>query len=399
MAEGFPLGVAIGNEFATIAALLSSGGLGNIVSIPPGPMSTVPTQAATTPASSGAPAVPTSPPGALPLPPGAMVNLPIPPVNNFGNLPNSISPCPVFTPADYAALLNYQQQAAQGTAPPAIPAITPSVQQGFYSKTIAVGQFLEANDDFQFVAWSNSDAVTVSFYGRIEGPDGDIRPFNYTIPTTTNGTLHTITVQTGPGFLLNASASIPPGTTLTGQVNALGMIGGQVGGAFVPHTLLFAGQLSATQPLSNSLASPTSPVTNPVYKQVTLAGGGAALLTQVITPTTGKSVRFTYLEARCTASAVAGDREVGFAIGNGSVAYCDSQFALGVPASKTAFIKASISGQNSGILYAGSTTDYVLNSPLPQNVYFSAAVTIFAGFFAPFAGDTTASLKITYEET
>lgn len=399
MAEGFPLGVAIANEFANIVALLNSRPQSNLVTLPPAPTSAVPQPPLVAPTVASPPTQPPPASGAFPLPANPTIDF-VTPVNNFGStLPGAISPCPVFTPSQYAQLLAYQNQAQQGTSPSVLNPVVPVTQQGYSGKTFAVGQFLEASDFFQFTAYSSSDAVTVSFYGRIEGPDGSIRPFNYTLLTTTNGALKTAAPATGPGFLLNASASIPPGTTLTGSVNALGMIGRNIAGVFTPHTLLFSGQVSSSQPLSSTLASPAPATSNAAFFTVTSASGGVTTKTITVTPSAGRQVRI--LSANCflQTSATAGSR--GFSIAfqtSGTTRFFSGPGGF-MHASETAqFFTAVNSGQQSYQEHTAGVSDS-LSCSLPENLYFNQAVGVRMRYDVSFAGDDLSNMFVDYEES
>jgi hypothetical protein len=400
MAEQLPLGSAVATEFAAIAALLSTNALLGGTSPPAALVSALP------PPSAGTPLSPPVLSPAVVAPPIVQAPLSIPPapqgsaIGAVAGAPPSTAACPLLSPTDYASLINLERQ-SRGQSTPTVPGYqTPQQQMAALGTTFAVGQYLDYNDTFQFSAFSSTDIVTVSFYGRVQGLDGEIRSFNYQLTTDTAGTVKTVSSQTGPGFLLNAAASIPAGTTLTGSVSALGQIGDIVNGAYVPHTLLFSGQLTATQPLGNSLASPSRAVNNRGYKLISNAGNVANLFTTTITPSTGRQVRLLDVFFQFTATAAVGDREIGFQILIASAFVYAVTASRYVQASEAVAFNATPGGQVANLVSTGLLGDF-LSTTFADSLYFSQAATLNVGEInnGPIAGDRVKNILVSYEES
>lgn len=400
MAEGFALGVAIANEFSAIAALINSGGPTTQASPqPPVQSPTLGTSTSTSPVPGVVPPLQSPGGGQLsnPLPLPSTVNVPA--INAFGNTPATSAPCPILNVNDYQTLLRLEQQAAQqsGTTPQT--GLTPLQQAAALGTTFAIGQYLEINDTFQFSVFSASDTVTVSIYGRMQGLDGQIRSFNYQLKTDGAGTIISTQAVTGPGFLLSAAASIPIGTTLAGNVYALGQIGDIVNGAFTPHTLLFAGQLTATQPLSATPSGGSSAASNPQFFTIPSAGGGVTTKTVTVTPNTGKQVRIISCNAIYNTSAVAGSRGLSVAFQTaGTTRFYSGPGGFMHASEQAQFFCAVNSGQQSYQEHTAGITDS-LSCSLPENLYFTQAVGVRMRFDVSFAGDALSNMFVDYEET
>lgn len=270
---------------------------------------------------------------------------------------------------------------------------------GGTERVIGVGVPVEADDYFRFRAYGTASATVVSFFGRVIRPDGVIAPFNHQLTTNSTGTVFQTTPQPGPGILLGAAASVPLNSVTSGSVNAVGEIGRIQAGVFVPHTLLFSGQLSDKQPLSSTLASPAPTTSFPTFKRVTSGGGVAPTISLTVTPTAGMKMRFLFIGVQCTCSAVAFSREAVILIKSGGNTMLNADPATWLSASQSGFLSACMSGQQStqGPLIAGDNIG--LNAPLPESVYFNAAVSVVAGLNTSAAGDIASGLIVNYEES
>jgi hypothetical protein len=394
----FALGEAIAAEFRAIAALLneSSAALAAAARpLPSPPPSTTPSSPLTGSQGSAPPPPSTVVSSAIPLGGGVQV---VDAQNAFASQPVTANPCPLFTAQDYATLLQLEQRAQLGDQ---------SAQQevnsilGFANghPVTAVAQPVELTDQFSFSAVSNSDAVPVSFFGRIESPTGVITPFNYTLVTDTLGTIKTTQAMTGPGWLLDAAASLAPGTTLVGNVSALGMIGRKVAGNFTPHTLLFSGQVTPFLPLSKSLASPTAPASNPQFVHLT-SGGSGTTISITIPAVPSRRTRLTNVFGRFTNSAVAGVRSYRISLTTDGVIYpysaATSPFMI---ASQKGVFRAAIEGQQISANDGTTTTNQGLYVALPATLYFTTSFQAQFTLENPSAGDSLSAFELVYEIT
>lgn len=263
----------------------------------------------------------------------------------------------------------------------------------------ATGYPVEQTDFFRFRAYGTAGSTTVSFFGRVIRPDGSIFPFNFALTPNSSGTVLTTTPATGQGILVGAAASVPLGTPASGSIFAIGEIGRIQAGVFVPHTLLFNGQLDDKQPLSSTLASPALPTNNPTFKRVTSGGGVAATITLTVTPTPGTRMRFLFIGVQCTCSAVAFSREAVVLIKSGGNTMLNADPNRWLFASESGFLSACIGGQNEAQTSAVVGDNFGLNAVLPESVYFNQAVSVVAGLLTAAAGDIASGLIVNYEES
>ena len=395
----FALGEAIAAEFRRIAELLRGplfppSGTGGGSPSSPSPLPSAPP-----PGGSGAPP---GPPGTgvppVPLEPPPVVTVPT--VDLFPSITPSVADCPVFSPDDYGALLVMERQAReQGVALPApspLVSITGTDMPLLFNTDVP----LESSDFFRFRAYGSAGVVTVSFFGRIAHRDGTIQPFNHPIKILNGSTVFQLTPQAGAGWLLGAAASVPIGSITTGAVFAVGEIGRLAGATFTPHTLLFSGQVSEQQPLSSTLASPTTPVSNPTFLLVQVAGGTTDFISTTITPTSGKRARVTGVAMDYVTSATAGNRQVYIRTLVGTIGITRSLANDYIGASTNGVLRGSLAGQNmmptSNL--PGSFREIPL--PLPETLYFTGPFIVEGGAFGPSpSGDIASNLNIVYEET
>jgi len=105
------------------------------------------------------------------------------------------------------------------------------------------------------------------------------------------GTIYETIVPAGRGMLLGAAASVPINSITAGAVSAVGEIGRVITGSFVPHTLLFSGQLDDLTPLTASSASVSAPVSSPTFIAIATSAWAAGSSITTITPSAGRRIR------------------------------------------------------------------------------------------------------------
>lgn len=302
------------------------------------------------------------------------------------------NPCNVLSLADRMALLSLYFK--QGLLPP--PGVqqpeTPQVPVGLYDKATTEGQLLEQDDFFRFRAFSTAENVAVSFYGRILRKDGSVTPFSHVLNTATAATVFSVTPQAGEGILLGAAASVPIDSIAQGAVSAVGEIGRRISGAFVPHTLLFSGQLDDFTPLSSQITPPTPTLQRATYQFANDLTVRAIPWIYTVTPNPGRRFRFTRIQAAYAMSAVAGTRiPLIYFRNNGN-----SFITLFTPLSRTAGQVGAIEGSLSG---GGGIVSNVGFAPLPQDVYFYDPIDVTFDADNRQAGDNITTSFIRWEES
>lgn len=395
----FALGVAIADLFARIAAALRSSGPQAIGPLPPGggPIPTPPP-----------PPSPTPPPGGI-IPEPPHVGTPIPPIpppvvsvpgdNLFPATPVDPADCPPISLADQIALwgLQLRQERPSQTQEPGITIITPSEDD--MAATYNAVTILEATDYFRFRAISTSDNVPVSFFGRLRSANGQIVPFNRVLNTAVANTLYETIVPTGPGVLLGAAASVPVGSITTGSVNAIGEVGRVSGSTFLPHTLLFSGQLDDQQALSTTNATPTTPVTRPTFIRQTAAGGTGTSVTLSYTPATGKRVRIIFIQIQGVCVVGVRNRWLFADVSSGGSFRFTNFPNYPLTSGNSGSFWCNIGGQNMAEQTNVAGFINPLLCPLPETVYFFDEVTVLAGFHTFLAGDIASNLVVIFEES
>lgn len=393
------LAQAVGDLFARIAAALaSSGGFGQPAGSVKGyiPQPSPP---------------PVSPPGTVtppPLPPGT--GTPSPPIDRVVDVPTTNlfpvpSPgdtreeCPLFSPSQYLQFVGLQTKAQDAGVTIALPATIPQGSTQDMNAISVVGIPVEFDDLFRFRAFGSAGALTVSFFGRVANAQGQITPFNHPVPIDGTGTVFETTPRPGPGFLLDSAASVPIGAIITGSVNAVGEIGRMVNGAFVPHTLLFAGQISDQVPLSSSLASPPVPTANPTFFEVDAAGGVGFNVDVPITVTSGRKARIISVLYTFVASAAAGSRFMCCALESGSIFVWRANSHLVLTANLRAQLWADIGGNVNVTFVALGGYINIGNTPIPPDVYFTGTVHLICFTNTSIAGDIISAVKVVYEES
>lgn len=395
----FALGVAIYNEFQRIAELLAMRNLG----VPPGSSGGGGSSGTPPPGGTGPGGSPSSPPPpgtgtpSAPIPPPVFVDLPWD--NVFAAPPPQAPVCPLFAPSDYLSLLTMQQQAQAHGGVVIPPYIFPGQEQHPVGNSFGLGIPVEATDFFRFRAYGTAPATPVSFFGRVQRSDGVIVPFNHALTTNATGTVFQSEPATGAGILLGAAASVPIGSITSGAVFAIGEIGRLAGTDFTPHTLLFSGQLNDQQPLSSTLASPSPPVNNPTYFQVSSAGPSAVNLDITITPTSGKKARVMFFSSLLTAGGGGTARGVGASFRTGGTAKWFTHANLLLPVGAFAGWVGAIGGSIGAQTPAGGGLTYPFNTQLPDNMYFNEPFIVRNNLENGGAGDSVASLFVAYEET
>lgn len=314
-------------------------------------------------------------------------------VNQFGDTPQSSAPCPLFSPSDYLQLLQLEHQAALGNQGAEAYLLALQLSQRSQRVTV-IGRPLDQTDLFRFRAFGTGTATVVSFYGRTESPNGNIVPFLYNLPTDTAGTVFSVQPTTGPGWLLEAAASVPLNSITFGNVTAVGEIGRLVGGSFVPHTLLFSGQLDGNTPLTTVNPPPQVPlarVDNLIFNDVP---GGTTVYAHTVTPTPGRRMRFTRVGFLWTSSATAGTRfpTIAFRSNGNSFWQGESSLSRGAGTSGSYNFNLETLPATSGSLYLGL---------LPATLYFyqPISVEIIDGSSTVVSGDAVTSVFIRWEES
>lgn len=394
----FGLGQSIADLFARIAAVLRSGGGGSISPLPPRPPRS-PSPPVTPPPGSPVPIPepPYIPPPRLPpLPPPIVTIPPSPPAipDDDGGVD-----CSVLSLSDRLALYGLQQRASEqelvSYVPPQV--LTPEVID--VPSATNSGHLIEATDVFRFRAFSTSDNVTVSFFGRVMGPTGNIVPFNHNLGTPVAGTIYETVVPAGRGMLLGAAASVPVNSITAGTVSAVGEIGRLVTGSFVPHTLLFSGQLDDLTPLTSASASVSAPVTTPTFIAATMAAFAAGTSTTTITPSAGRRIRICHISADYVCSAAAANRQLLVRIRNTAMTLFEGLPNEYVTASQTGVYRASIGLTTNSPSGALPTAFRQISIALPPDLYLHTATEVLLSAYGIQAGDAPAAGFIRYEES
>lgn len=393
------LAQAVGDLFARIAAALAgAGGFGQ----PAGSVKGYIPQPPPSPVSPPGTVVPPSqPPGTgTPSPPIDRV-VDVPTTNLFPAPSPGDTPveCPLFSPSQYLRFVDLQTKAQDAGVTIALPTTIPQGSTQDMGSIGAIGIPVETEDVFRFRAFGSAGAQTVSFFGRVANPQGVITPFNHPVKIDGTGTVFQVTPRPGPGFLLDSAASVPIGSITTGSVNAVGEIGRMVNGTFVPHTLLFAGQISDKLPLSSSLASPSSPVAVPTLLHFESLGATASRKTTTITPTAGRKIRFTRVQYTSTCSAVVGPRAMDIFFAVGGIYTWGAVTGPFMQASQLALIEGNLAG--TGVSATDGTVGprQALSIGLPESMYFYGPVLVDVGFEIALAGDTVENFRVRWEES
>lgn len=394
----FGLGVAIANLFARIAAAISGGGPQAIGPLPPSPPRT-PSPPVTPPSGSPVPIPepPYVPPVAeIPFVPPVVTVPPSPPVIIDDGAEER---CSALSLSDRLALYGLQQRSAQqSTLVPLAPQILiPEVVD--MPNSTSTGHLIEATDVFRFRAFSTSDVVTVSFFGRVMSQSGSITPFSHTLRTLVAGTIYETTVPAGRGMLLGAAASVPVNSITAGTVSAVGEIGRVLTGTFIPHTLLFSGQLDDLTPLTASSASVSAPVSRPTFIVATMAAFAGGTSTTTIIPGSGKGIRICHISADYVCSAVAGNRQLLIRLRNTAMTLHESLPDQYITASQTGVYRASLGLVTSSPSAALPGAFREISMHLPESLYFYTATEVLVSAYGQQAGDAPAAGFIRYEES
>jgi hypothetical protein len=395
----FALGVAIANLFNRVAQALQGiqfptggsgggGGTGGGGSLPvptPSPPSTNPPPSPTPTPSP----VPVFPPPVTQVPGGGLVP----------GLPTLPEDCPPLSQVDLDALTNLPNLLPPQLTPTIIPAYVE--ERGILEMPLVQGAGipLEAVDFFRFRAISTSDSVPVSFFGRIQLLNGTLVPFSRVLTTSIANTIFETTIQTGPGFLLGAAASVPVGSIASGSVNAIGEIGRMTGSTFTPHTVLFSGQVDDQQPLSSTLATPSLPVTRPTFTQVSEPDTFAEAISITITPATGRRARVLFAQADCIPSATVQERYIQCRMQVGGVTMWQNFPNVFTRANQTSVVRAAIAGQQGSVFDSSAVVVDAINIPLPESLYFWEPFVVTIRFINGIASDDCENMFVAYEET
>lgn len=302
---------------------------------------------------------------------------------------NQTQPCPLYSAVDYLQLIQFQnQQYEAGTL------TVPQTIQLPQERIISPWQPLEASDFFRFRAYGTGSAATVTFYGRVLHEDDSITPFSYDVTTDTNGTLFTITQGTGPGFLLDAAASVPLNAVSFGNVSAMGEIGRVQGTTFTPHTLLFNGQLDGLNPLTTVNPPTTTPlnrVDNLIFNDV---GAGNVPYAHTVTPTAGKRMRFTRVSWNYQCSATVGTRQIYLALKSNGNSFWQGPSTLLRTAGQFGAYNYNVESQN----VTFNTNQYLGN--LPSSMFFYQPISVEIIDQSAISGsDTCTPVFIRWEES
>lgn len=301
--------------------------------------------------------------------------------------------CPIWSPHDYLQLVRFRQDAElAGVGGTNIVINQPPGDT--MPPAFVIGQPLEAVDYFRFRAYGSGTAVTVTFFGRIMHMDGSIVPFAYPLTTDTAGTVFTTTQGTGPGWLIDAAASVPPNSISFGNASAIAEIGRVAGADFTPHTLLFNGQLDGLNPLTTvnpPTNTPLSRIDNLIFNDVP---GGTTTYAHVVTPNAGKRMRFTRIAWVWTSSATVGTRFPTVALRSNGNSFWQGESTL----TRTAG-QAGAYNFNLEVTPATSGTQYLGTLPATMYFYQPISVEILDGSTAVPSGDAITSVFIRWEES
>ena len=262
----------------------------------------------------------------------------------------------------------------------------------------STGHLIEATDVFRFRAFSTSDVVTVSFFGRVMSPSGNITPFNHSLTTLVPGTIYETIVPAGRGMLLGAAASVPVNSITTGTVSAVGEIGRNLTGSFIPHTLLFSGQLDDLTPLTASSASVSAPVGKGTFIRVDFPGIAAPDNSVVVTPSTGRQLRILYVSGDYVCSGTAGNRQLTISFAPEGEIMWRGMASQYITASQTGVYRFTMGGQFESPTTALPGSFRQISCPLPESLWFPVAVTVTKSAYGIQAGDTVGGGSVLYEE-
>lgn len=303
--------------------------------------------------------------------------------------------CPIFT-TSAAQYLDWMGPTESRPQEPPLIIAPPNASQ---SPTVALanGIPLTSSDRLRIRAFGNVGAIPVQFYGRVQKANGDLEPFQFTLTTNALATVFTRTEQIGPGVLLGAAASTNSGTFTNGTVNAIAELGQLQGSTFVPHTLLFRGQVNDTSPLSSSdVPVQIEKEQYGYYTGTALVGGGLARAI-TITPPVGKRIRFTYMFSQFTNSAVAADRGYSFTLTvNGALVWANGP-NLFQGAGATGTLYAALDGLlETAVPPLGGAIP--LTTRLSPDMIFTQPVVVTALYFNGQAGDGFGSINVAWQE-
>lgn len=315
----------------------------------------------------------------------------IPTVNQFPNVPAGTADCPVLSVADQLAahaLIEFRPSTDLSGIEPYVftPEVVPDMQL-----SLTQGTAVESNDYFRFRAFGTAGAVPVSFFGRVQRKDGTIVPFSHVLTTNATNTIFETLPRTGEGVMLGAAASVPIDSITVGSVSAVAEIGRLSGTTFLPHTLLFSGQLDDLTPLTNGSAGVAAPVGRPTVISIDDSVFHALPYQVTVTPSAGKRLRFTSCFARFKCSAAVGTRTfyMSFLVGG--------KFALTALANQDR--TANLFGHIEWSMGAGSVSQgNVMCCPLPETLYFYDAVDVYFNAYNVQVGDNVEHHIITYAE-
>ena len=395
----FALGVAIGNLFRRIADLLNSGGLPSISPIPGGSGGSGSTNG------SGSGDTPLPPPtegpgtGPEPEPPFIPPIVSVPTVNQFPTGPGDPGYCPPLQSVDMDVLANLPNLLPSQLLPESRLIIAPPQEESELVQVSGNGTVVQDEDFFRFRAFGSAGAVPVTFFGRVADPSGNIRPFSHVLTTDADGTVFETTPRPGRGMLLGTAASVPLNSITTGAVNAIAEIGRFAGTEFIPHTLLLAGQLDDFQPLSSTLASPAPAVIRPTFFDDSNAASVATPKSMIVTPTPGRRVRFTRIEAQITCSATVLARACGVAFIAGGVSRWRGYPQALLTASQLGQVHGNLSAQQNATTNNLGDNGPLLNTPLPPDLYFYEEVTVQVFIQNNAGGDRVSDMFIRWEES
>jgi hypothetical protein len=266
---------------------------------------------------------------------------------------------------------------------------------------LATGQgiIVEEEDYFRFRAFGSAGAIPVSFFGRVQGSSGNIRPFNHTVTTDALGTIFETLPRPGRGVLLGAAASVPVGSITSGAVNAIGEIGRIAGAAFTPHTMLFSGQLDGVAPLSNTLATPSLPTANPTFRTFQTIDTDPTGLFVSVAVTPGKRARILQIRSSIVMSATAGNRQVWTRTNVGGediwTGFADRVFTAG----QWALVRFCMNGQQGSPTVTQQALAIGTSCSLPETLFFTADFTVEVALFTFAGNDLLTNAYVYTEET
>ena len=305
------------------------------------------------------------------------------------------SVCPIFT-TDTRDIVQWLTVPASQQVTPDI-VVAPPSNSSAPTVAFANGIPLTSSDRLRIRAFGNVGAIPVQFYGRVQKANGDLEPFQFTLTTNALATVFTRTEQIGPGVLLGAAASTNSGTFTNGTVNAIAELGQLQGSTFVPHTLLFRGQVNDTSPLSSSEVPVQIEKEQYGYYTGTALVGSATARAITITPPVGKRIRFTYMFSGFTNSAVVADRGYSFTLTvNGALVWANGP-NLFQGANATGTLYAALDGLLETAVPPGGGA-VPLTTRLSPDLIFTQPVVVTALYFNAQAGDGFGSINVAWQE-